>query len=74
MGYIPFLRKIDGMYAMLSCPSDTSHTSFGDIFYSVSSDIEFWGRHRHVMSTVPEYRLLWQSKKIGAGTASIETN
>ena len=38
-----FPRKIDGMYAMLSRPSDTGHTPFGDIFDSVSPDMEFWG-------------------------------
>ena len=31
-----FPRKIDGMYAMLSRPSDTTHTRFGDVFYSVT--------------------------------------
>jgi beta-1,4-mannooligosaccharide/beta-1,4-mannosyl-N-acetylglucosamine phosphorylase len=31
-------------------PSDTGHTPFGDIFYSESPDMEFWGRHRHVMA------------------------
>ena len=45
-----FPRKINGKYAMLSRPSDTGHTAFGDIFYSESPDMEFWGRHRHVMS------------------------
>lgn len=29
-------RKIGGNYAMLSRPSDTGHTPFGDIFYSES--------------------------------------
>ena len=45
-----FPRKIRGNFAMLSRPSDTGHTPFGDIFYSESPDMEFWGRHRHVMS------------------------
>ena len=38
---------------MLSRPSDNGHTPFGDIFYSESPDMEFWGRHRHVMSPAP---------------------
>ena len=45
-----FPRKINGRFAMLSRPSDNGHTPFGDIFYSESPDMEFWGRHRHVMS------------------------
>ena len=69
-----FPRKIDGMYAMLSRPSDTGHTPFGDIFYSVSPDMEFWGRHRHVMSTIAGDTSAWQSKKIGAGAVPIETD
>ena len=35
---------------MLSRPSDNGHTPFGDIFYSESPDMCFWGKHRHVMS------------------------
>ena len=45
-----FPRKINGMYTLLSRPSDSGHTPFGDIFLSQSPDMEFWGRHRHVMS------------------------
>ncbi len=66
-----FPRKIGGRYAMLSRPSDTGHTKFGDIFYSESPDFEFWGRHRHVMSPYGEG---WQSTKIGAGPIPIETS
>ncbi|NBD35043.1 MAG: glycosidase, partial [Chloroflexi bacterium] len=44
-----FPRKIHGKYAMLSRPSDTGHTPFGDIFYSESPDMIHWGRHRFVM-------------------------
>src|SRR5689334_9877741 len=35
---VMFPRKIGGKYAMLSRPSDTGHTPFGDIFYSESPD------------------------------------
>jgi beta-1,4-mannooligosaccharide/beta-1,4-mannosyl-N-acetylglucosamine phosphorylase len=35
---------------MLNRPSDNGHTPFGDIYYSESPDMIFWGRHRHVMS------------------------
>jgi beta-1,4-mannooligosaccharide/beta-1,4-mannosyl-N-acetylglucosamine phosphorylase len=65
-----FPRKINGNYAMLSRPSDTGHTPFGDIFYSESPDLCFWGKHRHVMSPGPEW---WQGKKIGPGPVPIET-
>ena len=44
-----FPRKIGGRFAMLSRPSDTGHTAFGDIFYSESSDLEIgilYGRKR----------------------------
>ena len=68
-----FPRKINGMYGMLSRPSDTGHTPFGDIFYSQSPDLEFWGRHRHVMSTIKGDVSAWQSMKIGAGPVPIET-
>jgi beta-1,4-mannooligosaccharide/beta-1,4-mannosyl-N-acetylglucosamine phosphorylase len=67
-----FPRKINGRYAMLSRPSDTGHTPFGDIFYSESPDMCFWGRHRHVMSPLREWG--WQSTKIGAGPTPIETS
>jgi beta-1,4-mannooligosaccharide/beta-1,4-mannosyl-N-acetylglucosamine phosphorylase len=66
-----FPRKIGGRYAMLSRPSDTGHTPFGDIFYSESPDLTFWGKHRHVMSRGLGW---WQDKKIGAGPSPIETS
>ena len=69
-----FPRTIDGMYAMLSRPSDAGHTAFGDIFYSQSPDMEFWGRHRHVMAPAPFERSAWQCTKVGAGPAPIETS
>jgi beta-1,4-mannooligosaccharide/beta-1,4-mannosyl-N-acetylglucosamine phosphorylase len=66
-----FPRRIGGVYAMLSRPSDGGHTPFGDVFYSESPDLVHWGRHRHVMSPVP---LSWQATKIGAGPTPIETD
>ena len=66
-----FPRKIDGNYAMLSRPSDSGHTPFGDIFYSESPDLTFWGKHRHVMSPVANS---WQATKIGGGPVPIETS
>ena len=65
-----FPRKIHGKYAMLSRPSDRGHTPFGDIFYSGSPDLEHWGHHRFVMGPKGG----WQSTKVGAGPAPIETD
>lgn len=65
-----FPKLIKGKYAILSRPSDIGHTAFGDIFYSESPDLVYWGRHRHVMSPVNNS---WQSTKIGAGPVPIET-
>lgn len=64
-----FPRRIGGRYAMLSRPSDPGHTPFGDIYYSESPDLTYWGRHRRVMSRVWS----WGSLKIGAGPVPIET-
>ena len=65
-----FPRKIDGRFAMLSRPSDNGHTPFGDVFYSESPDLCFWGRHRHVMGPVANS---WQATKVGGGPVPIET-
>ena len=62
-----FPKKINGNFAMLSRPSDTGHTPFGDIFYSESPDMCFWGKHRHVMAPAPFEQSAWQCMKIGAG-------
>jgi beta-1,4-mannooligosaccharide/beta-1,4-mannosyl-N-acetylglucosamine phosphorylase len=69
-----FPRKIHGLYAMLSRPSDTGHTPFGDIFYSQSPDLTFWGQHRYVMGASEFARSGWQSLKIGPGPIPIETD
>jgi len=64
-----FPRKMGGSYALLSRPSDRGHTPFGDIFMSRSPDLVHWGEHRFVMSP----KEAWESTKIGAGPAPIET-
>lgn len=66
-----FPRKIDGKYVMLSRPSDSGHTAFGDIFLSKSFDLEHWGENAHVMERGWEW---WNLTKIGAGPAPIETS
>ncbi len=66
-----FPRKINGKYLLLSRPSDSGHTPFGDIFLSESPDLIHWGRHRYVMGKGGQG--WWQSTKIGAGPVPIET-
>lgn len=66
-----FPRKINDLYTMLSRPSDSGHTPFGDVFLSQSKDLEFWGRHRHVISTSSNW---WENVKVGGGAAPIETS
>ncbi len=66
-----FPRKVHGNYLMLSRPSDSGHTPFGDIFLSESPDMTYWGRHRHVMSPNGKW---WEGVKIGGGAAPIETS
>ncbi len=66
-----FPRKVNGNFLMLSRPSDSGHTPFGDIFVSESPDMVYWGKHRHVMGKSPEW---WEMLKIGGGAAPIETS
>lgn len=58
---------------MLSRPSDSGHTPFGDIYVSYSPDMVFWGKHRLVMRPTPFEVSAWQCLKIGAGPAPIRT-
>lgn len=66
-----FPRKINGNFVMMSRPSDSGHTPFGDIFISESKDLVYWGKHRHVMGKNPEW---WEALKIGGGASPIETS
>ncbi len=65
-----FPRKINGNFAMVSRPSDNGHTPFGDVFYSESPDMRYWGNHRYVFGAAGG----WQSTKVGAGPIPIETS
>lgn len=65
-----FPKRVGDRFAMLSRPSDAGHTPFGDVFYSESPDLTFWGRHRHVLGTIANS---WQSTKVGAGPVPLET-
>ena len=64
-----FPRKINDEYVIFSRPSDDGHTHFGDIFLSYSKDLQYWGKHRHVMERGYEW---WCGTKIGAGPVPIE--
>ena len=66
-----FPRKINGEYVLLSRPSDSAHTPFGDIILSHSKDLTYWGKHRMVMTKGGSG--WWQGTKIGAGPIPIET-
>ena len=68
-----FPEKINGRYAMLSRPSDSGHTPFGDIWLSYSPDMDFWGHHRLVMRPTPFPDSAWQCTKTGAGPVPIRT-
>jgi len=67
-----FPRKVNGKYLLLSRPSDSGHTPFGDIFLSESPDLIYWGNHKYVMGKGGSG--WWQGMKIGAGPVPIETN
>ena len=67
-----FPRRVNDRYLLLSRPSDSGHTPFGDIYLSESPDLVHWGRHRRVMAVSgPSW---WQSLKIGGGAVPIETS
>ena len=67
-----FPRKVNDKFLLLSRPSDSGHTPFGDIFLSVSPDLVHWGRHRRVMTKGGQG--WWQGTKIGSGATPIETS
>lgn len=66
-----FPRIVNGKYLLLSRPSDSGHTPFGDIYLSESPDLIHWGNHKHIMSKGGQG--WWQGVKIGAGPVPIET-
>ncbi|TVR40344.1 MAG: glycosylase [Bacteroidia bacterium] len=67
-----FPRKVNGKYKLLSRPSDSGHTPFGDIFISESPDLIHWGNHQRVMGRGGKG--WWQGVKIGSGPTPIETS
>ena len=66
-----FPRKVNGKYLLLSRPSDSGHTPFGDIFLSESLDLIHWGKHQYLMGKGGQG--WWQGTKVGAGPIPIET-
>lgn len=67
-----FPKKIKDKFVVMSRPSDTGHTPFGDIFLSESPDLVHWGKHRYIMGAVKGDISAWQSTKIGPGPVPIE--
>lgn len=67
-----FPEKIGGLYARLDRPFRRGYRrEHGyDIWISYSPDMEFWGRHRLVLS---HYDVPWGSHKIGPGAPPIRT-
>ena len=79
-GFLPFNRngvlfpeKINGKYVMLSRPSDSGNTPFGNIYVSESPDLVHWGNHKLLMKNFYE-NSYWERIKIGAGPAPIKTD
>ncbi len=80
-GFLPFNRngvlfpeKINGMYYMLSRPSDSGNTPFGHIYISESPDMKYWGNHKLVSKNFNTGHNFWERVKIGAGPAPIKTD
>jgi beta-1,4-mannooligosaccharide/beta-1,4-mannosyl-N-acetylglucosamine phosphorylase len=66
-----FPKKIRDKYVMLSRPMGLGMAiNYGDIFYSESPDLEYWGKHRIVFTRGPRK---WERVKIGPGPIPIET-
>ena len=66
-----FPRKIKGKYGMLTRPMGAgAAVNYGDVFYSESPDLIYWGKHRNVMTRGPKK---WERVKIGTGPVPIET-
>ena len=59
---------------MLSRPSDSGHTSFGNIYISESYDLIHWGNHKLLMKNFHLGDNFWERIKIGAGPAPIKTD
>ena len=67
-----FPKKINGKYAMLSRPMGLGIVvNYGDIFYSESPDLVYWGKHRNVFTRGPRK---WERVKIGPGPVPVETS
>jgi predicted GH43/DUF377 family glycosyl hydrolase len=62
-----FPRKFDGLYAMLHRPS----VGGGGVWISYSPDLVFWGHPTQVLP--PRGGPWWDSMRVGAGPAPIET-
>lgn len=65
-----FPRKIGDNYAMLSRPCAPGHCLLGNICYSESPDLTYWGKHRALIRVTQG----WQRVKVGGGPTPIETD
>jgi len=70
---VMFPEKINELYAMLSRPfSRQYYLDKGyDIWVSYSPDLEFWGKHKRVLSYMD---VAWANNKIGPGPQPIKTD
>lgn len=70
---VMFPEKINGLYARLDRPfSRQYYLDKGyDIWISYSPDLEFWGRHKRVLSYQD---VAWANNKIGPGPQPIKTD
>jgi len=68
-----FPEKINGLYARLDRPFKRGYrkTAGYDIWISYSPDMEFWGRHRLVLSHLD---IPWGMHKIGPGVPPVKTD
>ncbi len=66
-----FPKKINNKYVMLSRPMGLGMAiNYGDIFYSESPDLTYWGKHRIVLTRGPKK---WERVKIGPGPIPFDT-
>lgn len=68
-----FPEKINGLYARLDRPFSRQYflDKGYDIWLSYSPDLEFWGRHKRVLSYTD---VSWANNKIGPGPQPIKTD
>ncbi len=69
-----FPEKINGLFVRLDRPFARGYRTVGfgyDIWISFSPDMEFWGRHKLLLSHLD---IPWGSNRVGPGAPPIKTN